>query len=397
MSEYIEKVSIKLSTDTSKAEDALNSISKTFETLNKSADKFYDIMSEVFSKLENKADKSSKKIKNSFLKVSKNITKSFDNVFGSILRDIVGYSSIGGLLNQYVRKVQSKEWFETGSRKRVAANIRNDTLVDSVSGVSYEKGSYHDRLNSILYGKGYVGSSSSIKYYYRPNQNNNGYDRDILRKPNYFPGTKRWEAATYPLPFDEEDTKIVKEYTEAIGNLKFQFHTITQELGRALLPQISKFLNIFSNLMQTSKLFKNAISYIIILISVFEKLNKIVITSKGLSLLLNPIALKTIAGGAAVAGLGTLAYKYFKGKKNLRSDSTIPQLSPTLDNLGLYSGAQNIINNSSSKNNNVIYNIDTVQVRSDPRNLTELTTDIRKTSSRDNTFLMNNANFGGIY
>ena len=129
MSEYIEKVSIKLSTDTSKAEDALNSISKTFETLNKSADKFYDIMSEVFSKLENKADKSSKKIKNSFLKVSKNITKSFDNVFGSILRDIVGYSSIGGLLNQYVRKVQSKEWFETGSRKRVAANIRNDTLV----------------------------------------------------------------------------------------------------------------------------------------------------------------------------------------------------------------------------------------------------------------------------
>ena len=149
--------------------------------------------------------------------------------------------------------------------------------------------------------------------------------------------------------------------------------------------------------MQTSKLFKNAISYIIILISVFEKLNKIVITSKGLSLLLNPIALKTIAGGAAVAGLGTLAYKYFKGKKNLRSDSTIPQLSPTLDNLGLYSGAQNIINNSSSKNNNVIYNIDTVQVRSDPRNLTELTTDIRKTSSRDNTFLMNNANFGGIY
>ena len=409
MSEYIEKVSIKLSTDTSKAEAALNNISKIFETLNKNADKFYDTMSETFSKIEDKANESSNKTKNSFLQASKSIAKSFNNIFGSIFRDIVGYNSIGSLLNQYIRKVQSKEWFETGSRKRVAANIRNDTLVDSVSGVSYEKGSSHDRLNSILHGKGYVGSSSSIKYYYEPNQNNNGYDRDILRKPNYFPGTKRWEAATYPLPFDEEDTKIVKEYTEAIGGLKFQFHTITQELGRALLPQISKLLNIFSHLMQTSKLLKNAISFgfittqllnpIITLISAFEKLNKVLITSKGLSLLLNPVALGTIAGGATVAGLGTLAYKYFKGKgkKNSQSDYTIPKLSPTLDNLGLYSGAQNIINNSSSKNNNVIYNIDTVQVRSDPRNLTELTTDIRKTSSRDNTFLMNNANFGGIY
>lgn len=426
MSDYIENVSIKVKVDSSNALKSLKFLSEEFLKIkNLSIDigknlKIKNIdasslekLSDKFKQLEDESAKTSSKIILDFkdaaeatsMSFSKafsdtiNIINGFGSIFGKIFKSIVGFDSFGGMLKQYVRDNLNKEWFDISNQRRITSNKRSNTMVDLLSH------NFTSRYDNILYGKDYVGNPQSVQIYHRTPQQgiqgiNSNYDRNIFNRNNYLPFSNRWRIANKNLPFDENDLKNVKEFLNAFDNLRYQIILLTRDWSRTLLPIATELFKKFTDLIKTSEAFRKALTFgfalsqISKLIKMVELLNKSLAITSTISLLKNPVALGAIAAGGAGYGL----YKYFRNRKRQKESENNPIMS--LNELGPFSGMNKVINdNSSGRNNTINYNINSLQVNSNANSVNSLINDIRTntTRHRDNTFLMNNANYGGIY
>lgn len=425
MSEYIENISIKVSLDTSKAisnlEELTSKVGKLTEEAKKLSNQFSNSFAEIakqFAEIAKQSKNTSEEIENTFSKSARKIKYIFGSiggVFGSTFKNIVGYDSINSLLKHYVETNQRLEWFENSNKRRATANTRSNIIID--------------RLTKMTQGNGYVGTPGGFQYYY-DGLPQNSYDRNVFDKSNYFPGSNRWKIANYKYPFDENDRRIVEEFSKSLNNVRYQFETITQSVARSLLPVLTRMLNIVGQLAEESKIFKTTLTIgiwinqtaklanmVINISNAVTGLNKALAITKTLGIFGKPLfgivskhPLASLAVGAlGLGGLGYGVYKNFKNKHNLTYNSMDENylqnryseqfILPRPGNLGLYSGVNDIMNSyNNSRSNSIVYNIDTVQVKTDSRNVPDLMNSVsRMTSNYNNTLLMNNANYGGIY
>lgn len=412
MSEYIEKIVIKVDINTKNVEDSLKKISSSFKELqggiNHISDNISDALSKAFKNSEAEVRKSSQNIKNQFSQI------------GNYFNKIIGFNSFEGLFRHYIKAVLGNEWFENSNLRRVASNTRSNIMADGLSS---------NRYNNILFGKGYVGNSDSIQYYYR-NRQQQEYDRNILNKNNYFPFTRRWKQANYSNPFDSVDLKLTKDFLNSIDKLRLNLETVTQAVARNLLPIITNIVdNLNKYLKEGDKLtffirgLNKGINEVINIWKValkateeglkgtFGILNATILSfvkgvnsiKEGFNILFKPLGrLKNLFGGHIEIPESEQEREDSLSKNNSRKSLNVK--SPVIndinynlafDKLGIL--PNNNYYNSKQNNNSINYNIDTIQIRSDAKNMPELINDVRKASSRDNIFLMNNGNFGGIY
>ena len=394
MSEYIEYISIKLNLDTSKAKEMLDDLKKNFDDLNGKSYEFGKNMEDVLDKLE------------------KNVTrKAFDlkNAFNNIFKHFAGYGSLPGLLQRYTFGTLEKDWYEQSLQRRTAANNRSNSIHDYLATgtqAQYEK---------MLIGSGSVGKNKGVEHFYRNPENN--YDRNILNKTNFLPGTKRWRISKFPTPFDKEDKRLTDEYLKSLADVKYQFDLITREIGRELLPHLTKLLGFFAKLTETNKVFRKSMKYgfiatqVLKLVEVFVKLNKVLAIIKWLPVATTSLTTLLSALGLVAAGSGAyFGYKKWLNRKDKKSwmqnsentnDLLPEQKTIKINDLGLYSGAQKILQthnvNNTNGGNHISYNIDNLEIKTNAKNIPSLLNDVRKTTVRDNTFIMNNANFGAMY
>lgn len=378
--DYIEDVSIKVKLDTSKVEASLNKLKQAFDSLNDTAQNFSESLKNTFDNVSNEAKDKSSQIKDNFIAAAKEI----QNAFGKIFNNFAGYNSFAGLIKRYTFGTLEQDWYSQAVQRRTAANSRSNSIHDNISG--------YRGYDNLLFGSGSVGKSSGAEYIYR----SNNYDREILNRTNYLPGTRRWRISKFPMPFNDEDRRVVDAYMESLTRVKYQFGTLTQELGQQFLPLLTKLLGYFADLIEKSNAFRNTLKYGFIvsqltkLVAAFAKLSGVMGINAGAA----GVAAGVGAVGAVGVGLGVGAYKAYekyKSKKEARDN---------FETLGIYSGTQQVLENRNTNlSNSISYNIDTVQVKTDAKNVPTLLEDIKRTSIRDtnNVFLMNNTNFGGIY
>ena len=355
------------------------------------------------------------------------LTKAFGVSVGSLFQKTLGYDSLLGLINHYTRTVQGKEWFRKSNIRRKTSNTRTNIITDNIGNLNE---TITNRYLENIYGKGYVGSPNGLQIYYsdrdlssRNNINKLQYNKDIFNEHNYMPGTKRWKYATYEYPFDEEDLARVNDFQNSLNKIIYSFETITKSVAEKLVPVLSSLLSKFAALVEKSELLRNILTAGLIintfskLISMVNNLNKTLAITKSLMFFIsNPLAtLGLAATGAAAYG----GYKLFKNKKAKQyffnpelQQNLLNAISSKDNNLSLYLGTKNIIannnslersgewhksSNESSFRNDVNYNINTIQINSNARNIEDLARDITRSVPNNNTFLMNNSNFGGIY
>lgn len=380
---------INLRINAKKAERDLESFKKKLNSISNIGNNFSENFSNTLKDLQGQAEHTATNIGNAFRESADLASKAFSGI-GSVFKNVLGYSNLGGLLKHYININRQLEWLDRSNQRRFASNSRSDAIVNRLSG-----------------DPGYVRGGGGYIYKYRKNTSDS-YDRNILNQSNYFPGSRRWQIANGKFPFTKEDLAIVREFGEAFNDLKYNFELITLTVGREMLPRITSLVRKFSELLENSKILKNVLTYglfglaategirkstevVLGLVNVYSKLNNIVqsiakwkIISAAVS---NPFATAAILGTAAVGYGNYKLDKWLRNKENIKPIT----YNTNLDKLGLYSGVQEV-----AKNNNITYNIDNIEVKSNPKVLPELLNSIGE-SVRGNSIIMNQANYGGLY
>lgn len=380
---------INLRINAKKAERDLESFKKKLNSISNIGAEFSENFSNALKDLQGQAEHTATNIGNAFRESADLASKAFSGI-GSIFKNVLGYSNLGGLLKHYVDINRQLEWLDRSNQRRVASNRRSDAIANRLSN-----------------DPGYVRGGGGYIYRYRQNTSDS-YDSSVLNQSNYFPGSRRWQIANGKFPFTREDLAIVREFGKAFNELKYNFELITLTIGREMLPRITSLVKRFSELLENSKILKDVLTYglfglaatngirkstevVLGLVDVYSKLNNIIQSIAKWKIIAaaasDPFATAAVLGTVAV-GYG--AYKTDQWLKN-KEDRKPITYNTNLDRLGLYSGVREV-----AKNNNITYNIDNVEVKTNPKGLPELLNSIGE-SVRTNSIIMNQANYGGLY
>lgn len=382
-----ENFTIKLNIDTSKAEKKIKSIEVKAKKLGENtSEEISNALNNIFDNLEEHI----KKVENPLKVLSKTFEKTFDTIFYKF----AGYKDLFGLGSKYIKDSLEKQWFETSNIRRTTSNARANLISDSLLTPTVTERSYLNKLNlpnNYLYGD-------------RSNQTRNDYkiDRKIFDEHNYLPFTRRYNIATRINKYNQEDYDIVNEFMIALNTFKGNFSIITQEIGQKLLPVLTKLINNFNQLFESSNAFRKALISTFVALQALKGLkvlNSIIPVAAAIA---NPKTLAVILASLSAAGIGYAGKKLYDkiNKKHLIKDNDIiyNYENNELGNLSPYKSLN--VNNSYSKNGAVSYNIGNVVIKSDAKNTVSLIEDIRKNTYNTNNnynFLMNNGNFGGLY
>lgn len=411
MTQYIEKVSIELNLDSTKALKQLDTIRSSFEKLNSQSKKTGETMKKALEDGTKNADRQANKLTNSFFLAFQKIGKAFDefyeklggdktwnkmkdrfsmlysqaekigDLFGNIFQKFAGYSSFGGLIDRYTMGVLEQEWYNKTLARRTASNSRSNGIYD------FLKEGTNPYSNILLAPQTVKNNGVELR--------KNEYDKEILNQTNYLPGTRRWRISKFPMPFTEEDTATVENYLESLAKVKYQFGVITGEIAKEVMPKLARALEVFADLIKNSETFRNVLKGGFFIAGMGKIASTLKIFKDVLGIFARPqLALALTALGGVVAGTkwgyGKIK-NFFENRKKNKSDTL-----PAIENYKYTPIPQKLLQNATSYNNSksVSYNIENLNVRSEAKNVNSLLSDVRKNINRDYVFAMNNANYG---